>query len=172
MKLILRIIAICFLILLSCEKTRVRIPSESAYSTKLASEKSYIEKVSRWKSYEDLVRWMEKDFSVDMVRFKKFEGTLPVPRTPQETFQLKSGIYIDVAIFAEETLNRMSPSYKAQIVVLVIRPSGLNHYVCSFRKEGGFSFWIMGRLIKKLPVFGDHTLPLKDIRNFTKRIIQ
>jgi hypothetical protein len=79
---------------------------------------------------------MEKDFSVDMERFKKFGGTLPVPRSPQETFQLKSGIYIDAAIFAEETLNRINPSYKARVVVLVTRPSGLNHYVCSFEKEG------------------------------------
>jgi hypothetical protein len=136
MKLIIRIIPICFLFILSCEKTVVRTPSERAYSVKIASEKSYTEKVTQWKSYENLVRWMEKDFSVDMERFKKFEGTLPVPRSPQETFQLKSGIYIDAAIFAEETLNRIDPSYKARVVVLVTRPSGLNHYVCSFRKEG------------------------------------
>ena len=136
MKLIIRIIPICFLFILSCEKTVVRTPSERAYSVKIASEKSYTEKVAQWKSYENLVRWMEKDFSVDMERFKKFEGTLPVPRSPQETFQLKSGIYIDAAIFAEETLNRIDPSYKARVVVLVTRPSGLNHYVCSFNKEG------------------------------------
>jgi hypothetical protein len=136
MKLIIRIIPICFLFILSCEKTVIRTPSERAYSAKIASEKSYTEKVSQWKSYENLVRWMEKDFSVDMERFKKFGGTLPVPRSPQETFQLKSGIYIDAAIFAEETLNRIDPSYKARVVVLVTRPSGLNHYVCSFEKEG------------------------------------
>jgi hypothetical protein len=136
MKLIIRIIPICFLFILSCEKTVIRTPSERAYSAKIASEKSYTEKVSQWKSYENLVRWMEKDFSVDMERFKKFGGTLPVPRSPQETFQLKSGIYIDAAIFAEETLNRINPSYKARVVVLVTRPSGLNHYVCSFEKEG------------------------------------
>jgi hypothetical protein len=136
MKLIIRIIPICFLFILSCEKTVVRTPSERAYSVKIASEKSYTEKVAQWKSYENLVRWMEKDFSVDMERFKKFEGTLPVPRSPQETFQLKSGIYIDAAIFVEETLNRIDPSYKARVVVLVTRPSGLNHYVCSFNKEG------------------------------------
>jgi hypothetical protein len=136
MRLIFGIMAICFLIILSCEKTRVRTYPERTYAAKLASEKSYTEKVTRWRSYEDLVRWMEKNFSVDMDRFKKFEGTLPVPRAPQETFQLKSGIYIDAAIFAEETLNRIDPSYKAQVVVLITRPSGFNHYVCSFRKEG------------------------------------
>ena len=150
MKLIFSIILICFLFILSCGKTVVRTPSERAYSAKIASEKSYIEKVTQWKSYENLVRWMEKDFSVDMERFKKFEGTLPVPRSPQETFQLKSGIYIDAAIFAEETLNRIDPSYKARVVVLVTRPSGLNHYVCSFNKEGKIFIMDYGTPYKEL----------------------
>jgi hypothetical protein len=97
--------------------------------------RSYEDTVSRWKSYKDLETWMEKDFSFDTERFKKFEGTLPPPRTPEETFKLKSGIYIDAAIFARDTLNRINPSYKAKIAVLLIR-QGANHYVCSFTKEG------------------------------------
>ncbi len=97
--------------------------------------RSYDETASRWKSYKDLERWMEKDFSLDTERFKRFEGTLPPPRAPQETFKLKSGIYIDAAIFAKETLNRINPSYKAQIAVLFIG-RGANHYVCSFKKDG------------------------------------
>jgi len=97
--------------------------------------RSYEDTVSRWKSYKDLELWMEKDFSFDTERFKRFEGTLPPPRAPEETFKLKSGIYIDAAIFAKETLNRIDPSYKAKIAVLLIR-QGANHYVCSFTKEG------------------------------------
>jgi hypothetical protein len=97
--------------------------------------RSYDETVSRWKSYKDVEVWMERDFSLDAERFKRFEGTLPPPRTPEETFKLKSGIYIDAAIFAKETLNRIDPSYKAKIVVLLIG-RGTNHYVCSFMKDG------------------------------------
>ncbi|MGB7573631.1 MAG: transglutaminase-like domain-containing protein [Thermodesulfobacteriota bacterium] len=103
---------------------------------KPAPEKTYDETVSEWESYQDVVKWMENDFSFDKERFEKFKGTLPIPRTPQETFRLKSGIYIDAAMFSKEALNRVNPSYKAQIVILVIRPYGFNHYVCSFRKEG------------------------------------
>ncbi len=150
MRLIFKTLPICFLIILSCEKTQVRTSPERAYSEKLASEKSYVKKVTHWKSYEDLVRWMEKDFSVDMERYKKFEGTLPVPRAPRETFQLKSGIYIDAAVFAEESLNRIDPSYKAQVVVLITRPSGLNHYVCSFKKEGKIFIMDYGTPYKEL----------------------
>ncbi len=101
-----------------------------------ASPRTYSEVVSEWKSYQDLVKWLEKDFSFDAGRYKKFEGTLPSPRTPEETFQLRSGIYIDSALFAKETLNRIDPSYKAQIVVIIMRPYGFNHYVCSFKKDG------------------------------------
>jgi len=97
--------------------------------------KSFDETVSRWRSYNDVVRWMERDFSFDTERFKRFEGTLPPPRTPEETFKLKSGIYIDAAIFAKEVLNRIDPSYQAQMVVLFIG-RGANHYVCSLRKDG------------------------------------
>jgi len=97
--------------------------------------KSYDETVSQWKSYKDLEKWMEKDFSFDAERFKRFEGTLPPPRTPEETFKLKSGIYIDAAVFSKEVLNRIDASYKAQIVVLFIG-RGANHYVCSFNKDG------------------------------------
>jgi hypothetical protein len=110
--------------------------TEKIPTVKPAPEKTYGETVSEWKSYQDLVKWMENDFSFDKERYEKFERTLPVPRTPEKTFQLKSGIYIDAAMFLKETLNRINPSHKAQIVILIIRPYGFNHYVCSFRKDG------------------------------------
>jgi len=74
-----------------------------------------------------------------MARFREAEerGPLYVPaRAPEETFRLKSGVCYDAALFAKETLNRIDPSYEARIVFLQIRPYGVNHYVCSFRKDG------------------------------------
>lgn len=98
--------------------------------------KTYPEAISQWKSDQDLVKWMERDFSLDTERYKRFKGTLPIPRTPEETFQLKSGIYIDTAEFLKKTLNQINPSYRAQTVVILVRPNVFNHYVCAFRKEG------------------------------------
>ncbi len=125
----------------SVETDKLKPPSERPATEKIPTvrpvpEKTYDETVSEWKSYQDLVKWMENDFSFDKERYEKFVGTLPVPRTPVETFQLKSGIYIDAATFLKETLNRINPSYKAQIVILIIRRHGFNHYACSFRKDG------------------------------------
>jgi hypothetical protein len=115
--------------------------------------RSYDETVSRWKTHKDLERWMAKDFSSDTERFKRFEGTLPPPRTPEETFKLKSGIDIDAAIFAKAVLNRIDSSYQAKIVVLVIF-GGANHYVCSFKKEG--SLFIMDYGIPYPSIVGVH----------------
>jgi len=115
----------------SLDKPLVEKPLE----VELSPEKTYHETVSGWRSYQDLVQWMENVFSFDWERFEKFEGKLPVPRTPEETFQLRSGIDIDTAMFIKETLNRINLSYKAQIVVVIIRPYVFNHYVCSFKKD-------------------------------------
>ncbi len=128
--------------------------------------KGYIETVSSWKSYEDLAKWMENEFSFDAERFKKFEGTLPPPRSPEETFQLRSGIYVDVAAFAKATLNRINPSYKAQIVVIFMRPYGYNHYVCSFSKEGRVFIMDYGTPYKALTGIHGPYNSLEDYRKF------
>jgi len=112
-----------------------RPSAEKIPTVELPLQKTYDETVFEWKSYKDLVKWMENDFSFDKERYEKFKGTLPVPRTPEETFRLKSGIYIDAAMFSKEILNRMNPSYQAQIVILIMRRYGFNHYACSFRKD-------------------------------------
>ncbi len=129
------------LMLFACAPAKVGIypketGTEKTSPAKPSLQEAYTSAISEWKSYQDLMKWMEKDFSFDSERYKKFKGTLPVPRTPDETFRLKSGIYIDTAMFLRETLNRINSSYKAQVVVLIIRPYGFNHYVCSFKKDG------------------------------------
>ncbi len=175
--------------LLACAPTKVQVysretPTEKTTSPKAPSErtaqektgpmktapgKTYDETVSEWKSYQDLVKWMENDFSFDNERYEKFEGTLPLPRSPEETFQLKSGIYIDAARFSKETLNRINPSYKAQIVILVIRPHGFNHYVCSFRKDGKLFILDYGTPYKEVTgVHGPYS-SLEEYRKFWEK---
>jgi hypothetical protein len=146
------VLAICILVLFSCAPSKVKIypketkseraapaepssektPPEKVATLKPFSGKTYSETIAEWKSYKDLVKWMEDDFSFDGERYKKYDGTLPIPRTSEETFQLKSGIYVDAAFFLKETLYRINPSYNPRIVVLITRPYGFNHYVCSF----------------------------------------
>lgn len=134
--LIYSILLICMLALFACTPLRVKTPPEGTSQEKATLTKYYEATVSQWRSYEDVVKWMERDFSFDKERYKKFEGTLPLPRSPEETLQLKSGIYIDAAEFLKKTLNRINPAYQAQIVVVIVRPNVFNHYVCSVKKDG------------------------------------
>ncbi len=120
----------------STKPSSEKAPSEKVETVRPFAGKTYAETISEWKSYQDLARWMEKDFSFDSERYKKFEGTLPVPRTAEETFRLRSGIYIDAVEFSKKTLNQISPSYKPQAAIIIVRPNIFNHYVCVFRREG------------------------------------
>jgi len=120
---------------------QIQTPPESGPQAGRHSTTSYSEAVSGWKSYREFVSWMEKEFSLDLDRYKTYEGRLPPARTPEETFRLRSGIYVDAAVLAKETLNRINPSYRARIVVIIMRPYGYNHYVCSLREAG--KIWII-----------------------------
>jgi hypothetical protein len=138
-------------------------------------EKTYDETVSEWKSYQDVVKWMENNYSVDR---KRFEGKPPMSRSPSETFQLRSGIDIDAAIFLKETLNRINSSYQAQIVVLVIRPNIFNRYVCSFKKDDKLFIMNYGTPYKEIAgVHGPYN-SLEEYKEFyekhnpTKRVIE
>ena len=138
-----------------CSPAKVEIypretQTEKTAPAKPSLEKTYAETISEWKSYQDLVKWMEEDFSFEAERYKKFEGTLPAPRAPEETFRLKSGIYIDAAEFSKRSLNQINPSYQAHTVVIVVRPSVYNHYVCSFKGEGKFFIMDYGTPYKEI----------------------
>ena len=99
-------------------------------------KKTYEETVWEWKSYKDVAKWMDRHFSYDMRRLREVEGKFPIPRSPKETFELKSGVCHDGAYFAKDVLNRIDPSYEAKVVFIENRPYEDNHLVCSFRKDG------------------------------------
>lgn len=155
-------------------------PSEKTSTERIPTvvpflEKTYDETVSEWKSYEDLVEWMENTFSIDMERFERRSA---IPRTPKETFRLKSGIDFNAAMFLKETLNRINPSYQAQIVVVIIRPNVFNRYVCSFKKDGKLFIMDYGTPYKEVTgVHGPYD-SLEEYKEFyekhnpTKRLIE
>lgn len=160
------VLLICMLTLFACAPVRVKTYTEGTSPEKATLMKSYEATVSQWKSYEEVVKWMEKDFSFDMERYKKFEGTLPLPRSPEETLQHKSGIYIDAAEFLKKTLNRINPSYKAQIVVILVRPNIFNHYVCSIKKEGRLFVMDYGTPYREITGFHGPYLSLEEYKIF------
>jgi len=72
--------ALCVLVLIvACVPPRSRIDSGETGPEKIAPvtpsrAKAYADAVSEWRSYQDVVRWMDKDFSFDVARYKKHEG--------------------------------------------------------------------------------------------------
>jgi hypothetical protein len=163
------------------EKGALRKPlSEKTPTEKIPTvipflEKTYDETVSEWKSYQGVVKWVENNYSVDV---KRFEGTPPIPRIPSETFQLKSGIDIDAAIFLKETLNRINPSYQAKIVVVIIRPNVFNRYVCSFKKDDKLFIMDYGTPYKEVTGLHGSYDSIEEYKEFyekhnpTKRVIE
>jgi hypothetical protein len=107
------------------------------------SSKSYDEEVSKWTSYRDVQNWMAKFYTYDMIKVQKYEGKyipgqpLPHPvKTPEESYEEKTGMCFDAAIFAMDSLNRIDPSYEAEVVHIENRPYFKpNHVVCSFKMD-------------------------------------
>jgi len=101
--------------------------------------KTYEETVSQWKSYKDVDKWMRSHYSYDMIRAKESSvKKAPTPRSPEETFKLRSGVCFDAAYFLKDVLNRIDPSYEAKVVKVEVSPfpTFFHDFVCSFNKEG------------------------------------
>lgn len=153
----LKLLPLCFLILFGC----ATVPT-----------KTYDETVSEWKSYKDVGKWMSLYFSYDMERYKEsiknhtLENPMPV-RTPKDTFELKSGLCFDAARFAQETLNRINPSYEAEIVYIAREPH--SHFACSFKKDGKLYIMDYGASYRSLiGVHGPYN-SLEDYKKFHER---
>ena len=134
--------------------------------------KTYDEKVSEWKSYKDVAKWMSLHYSYDWKRLKEagekhtYDNPMPV-RTPKETFELKSGLCWDAARFAKETLNRIDPSYEAEIVF--IHRENIDHFVCSFKKDSKLYIMDYGASYRSLiGVHGPYN-SLEEYKKFVER---
>ena len=119
----LKLLLLFFLILFGC----ATVPT-----------KTYNETVSEWKSYKDVAKWMSRHFSYDMKRSREVKGKPPIPRSPEETFKLKSGVCFDSAYFLKDVLNRINPSYEAKVIKVEVSPfpTFFHDFVCSLNNEG------------------------------------
>ena len=100
---------------------------------------------------------------------KNLKGHYLSQELPRRLFQLKSGIYIDAANFLKKTLNRINPSYKAQIVVILVRPNVFNHYVCSFKKDGKIFIMDYGTPYKEVTGFHGPYNSLEEYKRFYEK---
>jgi hypothetical protein len=140
----------------------------------LACATSYKQTISQWRSYEDVANWMEFNLKYDFARYNEIlRGRESVaPRSPSQTFALKTGVCTDGAYFAKEILNRINPKYEAKVVFIeVSKTPGSNHYVCSFKKEDG-KLYIMDYATAYRSMRGTHGPfdSLQDYKDYYERM--
>jgi hypothetical protein len=112
----------------------------TATKTTLTPDNRYEDWLSTCKDYKDVVKWMDNHFSYNMLKnydcFSRDDGTLCEATSPQMTFQKKSGVCFDAAIFAKVSLNRINPDYRAEIVFILPQDITGTHYVTGFYMGG------------------------------------
>ncbi len=96
----------------------------------------------QWKSYEDICTWFATEFRYDHKRFKEgfadSEGNVSrqIAKTPQQTFEQKSGVCQDVVKFILHCLQKIYPESNARILVIIIRQFRYMHFIPIFNLNG------------------------------------
>jgi hypothetical protein len=108
------------------------------FGVSIAFAETYEEWISTCKDYKDVAKWMKKNFLYDNSKLKDClgrKGTLCEVYSPEITFNKKSGVCFDAAVFAKWSLNRINPDYKAELINLY--PGTYpDHYVTGFYVDG------------------------------------
>jgi hypothetical protein len=107
----------------------------------LSSPPSWAETYNEWvencRSYKDVALWLnhhfryEKDRNGDGQPFSKGNKKRPGIQRLEEIFQSRYGCTLDASLFAKDTLNRINPDYRAEIIYLSLDRSQA-HYLCGF----------------------------------------
>lgn len=101
-----------------------------------------------WSTPEQLNAWVGRHFEYDMARALRLsesqrsaQGQLPI-HAPGDFFSNPTGVCVDLARFAVETLQVVAPQSRAQYLMIEFDPVSIRgntlrrHWVVSFRREG------------------------------------
>lgn len=106
-----------------------------------------------WKTPEDVNAWIAANFSYDRARAIRLSETLrtqqpPLPvYAPSEFFDGKSGVCVDLARFAVETLRQIDPDSDPKYLMIGFDPLQIEgntlrlHWLVSFRRNGELYFF-------------------------------
>lgn len=104
---------------------------------------SYDTALQNWKNYQDVGKWLEKNFSFDAARLQLMLGRVRaqgptglLARSPAKTFEMKRGYCTDSAKLAIDALNRIDPAYDAQYVFIKNKAGPAQHWVTGFKVDG------------------------------------
>jgi hypothetical protein len=114
---------------------------------------SYDQALRSWHSPEQVNTWIGDTFEYDRDRAIQFSetqrrarGTLPV-HAPDRFFTQPSGVCVDLARFAVETLQAIAPEVRPRYLMLEFDPVTIRghtlrrHWLVSFERDGKFYFF-------------------------------
>jgi hypothetical protein len=121
---------------------------------------SWAETYSNWlarcKSYKDVANWLNENFYCDGEDARgQNPGKMKSPpaRSAEEVFRRKTGISLDAAQFAKDSLNRINPEYRAEVFHLGGEKSR-GQYVCGFHVGG--RLFVMDYANPREKIMGTH----------------
>jgi len=132
---------------------------------------TYEKWVERCGSYKDVAAWLNHNFRYEQDRngdgkaFSKGNNSHSRIQSPKETFRYRCGCPLDASFFARETLNRINPDYRAEIIYLSLDRSQA-HYLCGFFLGGKLFVMDYGNPHENMT--GTHG-PFRDLDDYVKR---
>jgi hypothetical protein len=128
------------------------------------------------KDYKCVAKWSEDNWRYDTGRLKYLLSLGKEKKfstySPRKTFTTKSGVCMDWAVFAKDSLNRINPSYKAEVLLYYKSdPPAPIHCVTLFTENGKFLVMNYGtvRSDKKMGMWGPYNSLekyIKDLKRF------
>ena len=122
--------------------------ARSAGGSPVKEAATYHEVLPLWKNADDLNAWIGAKFQYDMARAMQLSETqrrqgarLPVHR-PDAFFAAPSGVCVDLARFAVETLRAVDPAARPVYVMIEFEPVAVaghtlrRHWIASFQRDG------------------------------------
>lgn len=127
--------------------------------------------LAKCRSYKDVAVWLNENFHYDPEGIRKESSPKQdnqkflMVQGSEETFRCKTGLSLEAAVFAKNSLNRINPDYRAEVIHLL--PEKTSAYcVCGFQLGGRLFIMDYGSPYEKM--IGTHG-PFGNLDEYVKK---
>ena len=124
-------------------------PDVSSSNNNIVYPISYNRALQQWKTVVEVNDWIKNNFSYDMERAKKLaENSLDRGKTtiylPEQFYEIKKGVCVDLSRFTVETINNMDSSKNAQYLMIEFVPMTIDgkiirkHWIAMYEDIQGY----------------------------------
>ncbi len=110
---------------------------------------TYKKALQQWKTVGDINHWIQSNFKYSMERAKKLaENSLNRNKTtiyaPEEFYQIKKGVCVDLSRFTVETINKIDSTKHAQYLMINFEPITIDgkiirkHWIALYQDAHGY----------------------------------